>query len=154
MNFSKLGKTDSCSSLIVSDAKLRYKYNTHLCVSFTCRGCRSIYYFLMGFWLKSVQSLPGSFHHTRHVLPGWWFHEPPQQTGLPWQQLGSQLCFSPSTREEEQWHVRDYRQEDDRGDCLTENDSGVTFDSNVSKVKLRLWKEPKLVPLLGEIPPE
>lgn len=57
----------------------------------TFRGCRSVCYSLMGFWLISVQSLPGSCHHTMHSLPGWWFHEPPQQTGLPWQQLAFQL---------------------------------------------------------------
>lgn len=68
-------------------------------ISHTCHGCRSVCYFLMGFWLKSVQSLPGSCHHTMHALPGWWFHEPPQQTGLPWQQLGvSALLLTVNTK--------------------------------------------------------
>ncbi len=104
--------------------------------SFTCRGCRSICYFLMGFWLKSVQSLPGSCRHTTHVLPGWWFHEPPQQIGLPWQQLGFQHCHSLSTHKQEQWDVERSRGKQnvlgERGGCLTGNDSGVTFTGNTT----------------------
>lgn len=72
--------------------------DSNVCVNvcglgFTCHGCMSVCCSRRGFWLRSVQSLPGSCPHTRRAWPGWWSHGPPQQTGSPWQQLDFQLVY-------------------------------------------------------------
>lgn len=103
MNFDKL---ENVKSPVATDSR---RVTVEVCMksvfevkhSPTCRGCRSTCYFLKGFWLRSVQLLPRSSHHTMRVWPGWWCHEPPQQTELPWQQLGFHRQYSLTTQEQE-----------------------------------------------------